>query len=367
MRILFFVSFGLAFAAATVTAAPVKKAASASENEALKLALDHVQKVVVIDSINVPEDHFFSHYRLPSSAGRILSPEDIPIAAIRDEASMAFSNEAGDFLMWSQPDSIGTLRIVESSRLTDGSWQKPVFSPEDINLNGDADFPFLSADGSILYYASDGEGSIGGYDIFVAGRDTQTGEYLEPTNIGMPFNSEADDYMMALDEENGVGWWATTRNAADGFVTIYVYILSDSRENLDPDDENLMTLASLSDYKSTWEPDADYSDILSVIANITEGGTPPEDFHIPMPGGKFLTRYDELSTAAARQAVEQWLNLQARQDDDLRKLKDLRREYHNRRAASTASKIQTLEAAIDKRYSRLRKARSDAYKQLGDM
>ena len=67
------------------------------------------------------------------------------------------------------------------------------------------------SDGITLYYASDGEGSLGGYDIFVTRYDSENGNYLRPDNIGMPFNSPANDYMYAIDEFNNIGWFASDR------------------------------------------------------------------------------------------------------------------------------------------------------------
>lgn len=42
------------------------------------------------------------------------------------------------------------------------------------------------ADGVTLYYASDGEGSLGGYDIFVTRYDSESSSYLRPDNIECP-------------------------------------------------------------------------------------------------------------------------------------------------------------------------------------
>ncbi len=58
--------------------------------------------------------------------------------------------------------------------------------------------PFFMSDGVTLYYANDGDESIGGYDIFIS-RKGEDG-FLQPQNIGMPYNSPYDDYMLAIDE-----------------------------------------------------------------------------------------------------------------------------------------------------------------------
>ena len=48
-------------------------------------------------------------------------------------------------------------------------------------------------------------------------------------------------------------WWATDRNSPGEDVTIYVYLLDETRKNYAPDTEDLKTFAKISDYKATWE------------------------------------------------------------------------------------------------------------------
>ncbi|MDE6294530.1 MAG: hypothetical protein K2M03_00535, partial [Muribaculaceae bacterium] len=77
---------------------------------------ERVQDIVVIDSISVRANDFFRHIRIPASAGYMLPSTEIPFAAGRDAASMAFTPESQSLMLWAQPDSIGTFRIVESLR-----------------------------------------------------------------------------------------------------------------------------------------------------------------------------------------------------------------------------------------------------------
>ena len=82
----------------------------------------------------------------------------------------------------------------------------------------------MLSDGSTLYFAAEGdiENALGGLDIYMTRRD-ETGAFFSPTNVGMPYNSPYNDYMMAIDDAAGLGWWATDRNAPDGMVTVYIF------------------------------------------------------------------------------------------------------------------------------------------------
>ena len=103
-----------------------------------------------------------------------------------------------------------------------------------------ADYPYVLTDGITIYYASDGPGSMGEYDIFVTRYNTNTDSYLMPENVGMPFNSPYNDYMYVIDEFNDLGWFASDRYQPEGKVCIYVFIPNSSKqvynyEGMDPD------------------------------------------------------------------------------------------------------------------------------------
>ncbi|MDE6682275.1 MAG: hypothetical protein K2J87_02480, partial [Muribaculaceae bacterium] len=244
-----------------------------------KSFINRIEKLEILDSISVPKEMCFKAYRLPASEGYLEGPEALPYKI--NEVEYVFTNEEGDFKMWAQPDTTRFYNIAESIRLTDGTWSKPAMAPLSLGGGKNAEFPFMMADGVTLYYASDGDGSIGGYDIFVATRDPQTGEYLQPQNIGMPYNSPFDDYLLAIDELNGVGWWATDRNLLDDSLTVYLFKVNETRTNYDPDEEDadIADLALISDFRSTQDPEEDYSELLETIKNISTLKRKRVDFH----------------------------------------------------------------------------------------
>lgn len=326
--------------------------------------LDRVEKLEIIDSISVPKKDFFKAYRLPSSAGHLDDAKSLPFRI--GDVGYVFSNESRDFKMWAQPDSTGNLRLVESSRLVDGSWSEPAMADEELNGGGNAEYPFMLSDGVTLYFANDGEESLGGLDIFVATRDAATGEYLQPQNIGMPYNSPYDDYMLAIDEENGVGWWATDRNQLDDMVTIYVYKLNDLRQNYDPDDDRIAELAFVSDISETRDPESDYSKLLATIRNIRPEVEKKADFHFPMPGGKIYTVLDDFQSASARTMMRKYLQAKQKLDDDMATLSRLRREYAKGKGGSLTTQIKRLETDVETGRKSVDHLRSEVYRAAGN-
>ncbi|MDO4933854.1 MAG: hypothetical protein Q4E71_04515, partial [Prevotella sp.] len=96
-------------------------------------------------------------------------------------------------------------------------------------------------------------------------------QFLKPENIGMPFNSTANDYMYAVDELDSIGWFVTDRNQPDGKVCIYTFIPSDSRQTYTADEyttEQIKDFARISRIANTWKDGSERKKALSRLQNI---------------------------------------------------------------------------------------------------
>lgn len=321
--------------------------------------LSRVENIQIIDSLTVPRRELLSHFRLPASAGHLLSPDAVPTEPDdNDVARMVFANEKDDMRMWARLDSVGDRRLVTSVKLTDGSWHSPVFTDSTLNI-GDADYPFMTADGLTLYFAADGPESLGGLDIFMANRDPSDDSYRIPQNIGMPYNSPDDDYMMAIDEANGVGWWATDRNHLDEETTVYIFIPNEVRRNYPEETEGLEELARIADYRASWPEEAAYDELLNTIRDIVPGeGVATEDFRFALPDGRVYTTWEDFKSESARAAMEEYLGACDEARETEQELSALRRSYHERRSQQTAAEILRLEKEQDSQLSTLRRLRS---------
>ena len=187
-----------------------------------------VEKVAVIDSFVVDKQDFLKAYKLSADAG------DIRIT----ENGVQFTNEMGDKQLQSVRNTEGQASLYSSMKMID-QWSKPE-AVTSINELGNADYPFVAGDGITMYYASDNEESMGGYDIFVTRYDSDDNSYLRPDNLGMPFNSPANDYMYVIDDLNNLGWFVSDRRQPEGKVCVYVFVPNASKqvydyENGDPD------------------------------------------------------------------------------------------------------------------------------------
>lgn len=282
--------------------------------------MQRVEKITVIDSIAVDSDDFFEHFRLSRDAGGIFSPSTMPEDFEVADKTTVYVPENGRYMLWGADSG-----IMGSERFTDGTWDIPESAGDLLNCGGVANYPYMMADGVTLYYATKGDDSLGGYDIYFSRRNDE-GRFLAPQNVGMPYNSPYDDYLLAIDETTGVGWWATDRNRIPGKVTIYMFIPSEMRVNYPVDSPDLADRASLHNWRDT-QRDSNI-DVESIFAKIEQSeiadadNTP--DFTLSLPNGRVYTRWSDFRSNRARMLMEQYVDALEEDAADRRILEDLR-------------------------------------------
>ncbi len=320
----------------------------------LENMLERVEKIAVIDSIVVDAEQFFKAYHLSPECGRLVEGDIVHLP----DTDMAFVTQNNSQIIFSAPDSLGNFTLMGADILDDGSTDRPrPLRGADLSGGGNAEYPFMLSDGLTLYYANDGAESIGGYDIFMTRRDAE-GRFLQPQNIGMPFNSPYDDYLLAIDEATGLGWWATDRNRIPGKVTIYVFVPSETRVNVSPDDPNLIALAQLSDISLTREPSKTYPSVptgpIAPTGDSDEGSSTQAAFQLPIAGtGRVYTSLSDFRKTEARKLMAQAINAKAEIKSIESKLTSLRAVYATGNH-SCATDILNLERDLDAARQRMR-------------
>lgn len=324
-------------------------------NRQLEIAensLDNVQKIEIIDRIDVPAADFFKYIKLPASGGKLVSPELSIMKNASNSSDFAFSTESGELMIWSEMGEDNREHIIQSEKLLDGTWEPAVRIAEILNDGGNARNPFLLNDGVTLYYSGDGEGSMGGYDLFVATKDPATGEFRQPVGVGFPFNSPYNEYLMAIDDDNGIGWWVTDRNQLDGQVSVYVFKTNEIRKNYVLDEEDdIISLAKVDDIGITQDSSTDYSRILKEIDNRSRQTKVSDtaDFIFPLPEGKIARRLSDFSSPSAKRSMQQYLQSLSDYNALLDKLSGLRKKYHDsekKKGNSTALRNQILDLEV---------------------
>ncbi len=101
-------------------------------------------------------------------------------------------------------------------------WSKPINLGSQINSAYDELSPFLSRDGTELYFSSNRDESIGGLDIFYANYMFEANRWALPVNLGIPINSPGDDAFFALSSDGLSATLTSDRKNAIGGKDIYI-------------------------------------------------------------------------------------------------------------------------------------------------
>ncbi len=107
------------------------------------------------------------------------------------EATVGLSVDGQQVLFYSDktPDGNGDIYI---SKLNGEEWGAPTMLPNPINTKFQESDACFSADGNILYFASDRKGGYGGFDIYMV-KKLPNGEWSFPQNLGGKINTAHND------------------------------------------------------------------------------------------------------------------------------------------------------------------------------
>ncbi|RZJ30791.1 MAG: hypothetical protein EOO48_04000 [Flavobacterium sp.] len=124
------------------------------------------------------------------------------------------------------PGGFGSFDIYVVDVNEDGSFGTPVNLGNTINTKHREQFPFVSDDGTIIYFASDGHPGMGGLDIFSS--KNYDGQWAVPVDLGETINSGMDDFGYILDEKTNKGYLASNRKGSDN---LYSFTREENQES----------------------------------------------------------------------------------------------------------------------------------------
>lgn len=230
------------------------------------------QQIIIIDSIVVDKDQALAQIRLSAETGALMPCEQL---FGKGKNGYLFLNEMGNKAYFSQSDDSLHQQLFTSDKMG-GEWSTPIALKGISEGISEASYPFMMADGITFYFAGKGEESIGGYDIFLTRFDARSGQFLKPENIGMPFNSEANDYLYAIDEFNQIGYFVTDRRQPEGKVCIYIFIPTETRSTYDSSkytEEQIRSFADIIRIADTWGKGTERKAALTRLNNLRKAST----------------------------------------------------------------------------------------------
>jgi len=325
--------------------------------------LHATERIVVIDSVVCTAEDALKAIRLTHESGRL----DTYASTYHSRDTLGatiYENELANkrYLAVPAPTAEGgaTLRLAVSDKIGE-NWSNPTplsgLGEDDITQN----FPFLLSDGVTLYYAAKGPESIGGYDIFVTRADGEDGSFLAPENMGFPFNSLDNDYLLAIDELAQLGWFVTDRRQPEGMVCVYTFIPNDTRETYgdETSDEQLRDFARLCRIQDTWSDESTVAQARQRLADLRAGKafgkaeTP--DFTFVIDDSRTYTRLSDFKSPVAREKMQQWLQLSKNVETDATMLQRLRDSYATAQPAQRSQLATTIRQLEGTHYPNLQR------------
>lgn len=332
--------------------------------------LSGTERITIIDSMVVDADAFLSAYRLSVGCGTLAPLASIAPTLVRNStqgAMPAFLNDFGDRMVFADTDSAGLTKLYECFTSAAGM-ERPVRLTGMGSDDDDQAYPYLLSDGVTLYFAAQGEESLGGYDIFVTRRMSATGPFVKAENVGMPFNSPANDYMMVIDEQARIGWFVSDRRQPAGKVCIYRFVPNDVRQTLSPDTDSADAIrqqaritsiaACCADATERNEALARLQSIRSSEEGTTTGGRRSGSRPLVLPGDMLCTSPSQLKDGRARAIAERLFAIQTQLAQKSQRLEALREEYSVRQTGMIRNNILNLENEVATLYSEQKSQRA---------
>lgn len=187
-----------------------------------KVLLLYLVDVKGVGNIAVSErDEKTNNFKAPYIIDKkINSPHDEIAASINKDGNLIFfaSNRPGGY---------GGTDIYSCRQGPKGTWSEPQNLGPQINTPYDEDFPNISPDEQALYFSSTGHTSMGGYDIFKAILNPETGKFENPKNIGYPINTAYDNYNFTISKNNRYGYISSVCDDGNGDFDLYRIVFND--------------------------------------------------------------------------------------------------------------------------------------------
>lgn len=126
----------------------------------------------------------------------------------------------------------GGLDLYYAKKDASGTWMAAQPLSDLINTPYDENFPSLSPDGKILYFASKGHPGIGEYDLFQTSYIEEQKTWTNPRNMGSPINTPLDNTTISFTGDGSTAYISAIRNEGVGKLDIYKLTFGQEEQNV---------------------------------------------------------------------------------------------------------------------------------------
>jgi hypothetical protein len=200
------------------------KAQKLSAESGLNL-MNSIKDVQVLEKTEAEKSNFYRYMNIDPSIGKIIAtPKELlsKLDLKSKEEHVLFLPNNGKKIFFSSKgkDGLTGKDIYMTSRLN-GAFTPPVKLKSTVNTEFDEDFAFMHPNGSTLYFASKGHGSMGGYDIFRCDWDASINDFGPAINMDFAINTPDDDLFFITDSLNTTAYFASSRLTSPDKLFVY--------------------------------------------------------------------------------------------------------------------------------------------------
>ena len=153
-------------------------------------------------------DIYFSNYKNERWGSPKPMPKPINTSYFESSASLSADGKYMYFVS-ERASGYGRGDIYRSKKISKNEWGVPENLGAVVNSEHDEISVFIHPDGKTLFFSSERETSMGGYDIFKTVYNK--GKWSTPENLGYPINSFEDDLHFVLTIDNKTAYFSSVR------------------------------------------------------------------------------------------------------------------------------------------------------------
>ena len=307
-------------------------------------------KLMFIDSVVVDKKDFLNSLPLNKESGKLTYFNSF-FNANKEVNTTVYINEFNNRSYYAEGDS--TQSSIYTIDKLGNKWSKPVKISEINDEFKNSDYPFLCSDGVTLFFGAKGPKSMGGYDIFMTRYNGDDGTWYEPENYGLPYNSTANDYLLAIDDYDQLGWLVTDRRQEEGKVCIYTFVPTTPRQNFENDDltkKQLNSFARILKIEDTWQfgnREAALKRVEDLKKRNTQGKKVTSNINFVINDNVTYHSISEFKSSSAREKYKQLVALQDKYNKNIATLQQLRDDYAKNRTKDLAKDILFYEKEVE--------------------
>ena len=164
-------------------------------------------------------DDFYLYYPLQDRSWRV-APNQLDSSAIGLSKAVYAPDEVMKIYFSAEDED--NIRNIYITEYQDTVWTRPALLNEHLVSPANEIYPMLSSDGRTLYFASEGLYGVGGYDIYMSEWSDQDNDWSVPVNMGFPYSSPADDFLLINTDDDRYTLFASNRECSTDSVWVYV-------------------------------------------------------------------------------------------------------------------------------------------------